>query len=154
MNSVICQSQSEGTTRAYGRTLATNLHSGGTIFLQGELGAGKTTFVQGMADGFGITERITSPTFTVMALYDIPLHATLKHLIHVDLYRITYMERVASLDLPQYEKDPNTILVVEWPERNLSLWQNVIGKISFSSSAFNHRQLIIDGSIAELMNRS
>lgn len=148
---MICQSQSEGITRALGRSLATKLVSGGTIFLQGELGAGKTTFVQGMAEGLGIYERLTSPTFTIMSVYDVASHPVIKRLVHVDLYRITYMERVASLDLPEYERDPNTLLVVEWPERNLSLWQHVIGTIAFSSSEFNHRQLTVEGSIAELM---
>lgn len=148
---MICQSQSEGITRALGRSLATKLISGGTIFLQGELGAGKTTFVQGVAEGLGITERLTSPTFTIMAVYDVVKHPHIKRLVHVDLYRITYMERIVSLDLPEYERDPNTLLLVEWPERNMSIWQHVIGTISFSSSEFNHRQLEIDGSIAELM---
>lgn len=151
MKSMICQSQSEGITRALGRSLASKLVSGGTIFLQGELGAGKTTFVQGIAEGLGIIERLTSPTFTIMAVYDVPNHPYIKRLVHVDLYRITYMERVASLDLPEYERDPNTLMVVEWPERNMSIWQHVIGTVSFSSSEFNHRQLEIDGSIAELM---
>ncbi len=148
---MICQSQSEGITKALGRSLATKLTSGGTIFLQGELGAGKTTFVQGMAEGLGITQHLTSPTFTIMAVYDVPNNADIKRLVHVDLYRITYMERVASLDLPEYERDPSTLLVVEWPERNMSLWQHVIGTITFTSSEFNHRQLTIEGSIAELM---
>lgn len=148
---MICQSQSEGITRALGRSLATKLISGGTIFLQGELGAGKTTFVQGVAEGLGITERLTSPTFTIMAVYDVVNHPHIKRLVHVDLYRITYMERMASLDLPEYERDPNTLMVVEWPERNMSIWQHVIGTVSFSSSQFNHRQLTIDGPIAELM---
>lgn len=151
MKSTICQSQSEGITRALGRNLATKLTSGGTIFLQGELGAGKTTFVQGVAEGLQVTDRVTSPTFTIMAVYDVHNHDYIKRLVHVDLYRITYMERVASLDLPELERDPATLLLVEWPERNMSLWQHVIGTINFSSADFNHRTLTVDGTIADLM---
>lgn len=152
MKSVVCQSQSAGTTRALGYKLATRLQTGGTIFLQGELGAGKTTLVQGMAEGFAIATNITSPTFTIIAVYEIPYHPYLKRLVHVDLYRITYLDQIASLDIPQYEQDPTTVLMVEWPERDLALWHHVIGKIAFSSSDFNHRQLTIEGSIADLMN--
>lgn len=151
MKSAICQSQSDGITRALGRNLATKLTTGGTIFLQGELGAGKTTFAQGVAEGLQITERVTSPTFTIMAVYDVTAHNYIKRLVHVDLYRITYMERVASLDLPEFERDPATLLLVEWPERNMALWQHVIGTITFSSADFNNRTLTVDGLIADLM---
>ncbi len=151
MKSVLCQSQSDGATRALGHKLAVALRGGGTIFLEGDLGAGKTTFVQGMAEGLGIEDRVTSPTFTLMSVYETKNHEHIDRLVHVDLYRISYMEHVANLDLPGYQKDPRTLLVVEWPERLPAMWGDVLGSVEFESKEFNTRSLTFSGSLALLI---
>ena len=106
-------------TRSLGATLGRSLGAGSTILLFGELGSGKTTLVQGLGEGLGITDLIVSPTFNLINEYTegrLPLY-------HFDLYRIQPSE-VAALHLDSYWQDiefPLGIVAIEWPER-LSHW--------------------------------
>lgn len=85
------------------------------LCLWGELGSGKTTFVQGMAKGFGITSRLLSPTFIIVRRYDIP--KTLYVLYHMDLYRMQGNADIEGLGFADMLADPNALVVIEWPER-------------------------------------
>lgn len=84
------------------------------ICLWGELGSGKTTFVQGIATGLGISSRLLSPTFIIVRRYNIPVSK--KQLYHVDLYRIAG-PIIDDLGLSEVFGDPNAICIIEWPER-------------------------------------
>ncbi len=102
-------------TRQLGITLGQSLTAGSVILLKGDLGAGKTTLVQGIGEGLGITESIVSPTFTLINEYDqgrLPLY-------HLDLYRLESLE-VIGLNLETYwegiEVMPG-IVAIEWAER-------------------------------------
>ena len=94
-------------TRALGRALATVLRPGDVIVLTGDLGAGKTAFAQGVADGLGVTDRVTSPTFTIVQEYAgrIPVQ-------HLDLYRLGSVQEVLDLGLDETVEERVTI--VEW----------------------------------------
>ncbi|MCL4200684.1 tRNA (adenosine(37)-N6)-threonylcarbamoyltransferase complex ATPase subunit type 1 TsaE [Patescibacteria group bacterium] len=85
------------------------------ICLWGELGSGKTTFVQGVAKGFGITTRLLSPTFIIVRHYQIP--DSTRSIYHLDLYRINHEEDAAAVGFPDMIADPHAIVIVEWPER-------------------------------------
>lgn len=85
------------------------------IALRGELGAGKTTFVQGFAQAMGVIERPKSPTFNLAKVYDIP--GTAWHLWHLDCYRLNGRDDLASLDMHTAFEDPNNLMLIEWPER-------------------------------------
>jgi tRNA threonylcarbamoyladenosine biosynthesis protein TsaE len=102
-------------TQQFGYELGTTLTAGTVLLLVGELGSGKTSLVQGLAAGLGVTEAITSPTFTLINEY----LAGRCPLYHLDLYRLTPAE-VAALHLEQYwegwEIEPG-IVAIEWPER-------------------------------------
>jgi len=78
------------------------------IGLEGDLGSGKTTFVQGIAKGLGIKEKITSPTFVIMKKYDF--------LYHIDCYRIKSKD-LLELDFKEIIKQSGNIVVIEWAER-------------------------------------
>ena len=96
-------------TRAVGAALAPHLRPRDVVVLTGELGAGKTTFVQGIAAGLGATERVASPTFTLVREYvtgRVPL-------AHVDLYRLDREQDVIDLALDELE-DGERVLLVEW----------------------------------------
>ena len=96
-------------TRAAGAALAPFLRPRDVVVLTGELGAGKTTFVQGVAAGLGATEHVTSPTFTLVREYvsgRVPL-------AHVDLYRLDREQDVIDLALDELE-DGERVLLVEW----------------------------------------
>ena len=83
------------------------------LALSGDLGAGKTTFVQGIARALDITEPITSPTFVLANTYT----ANDKKLVHVDCYRLESAEDASILDFTQLFTDPEAIVCIEWPER-------------------------------------
>lgn len=148
MQTIECQSQSTGSTRAFGNKLGQHLTTGGVILLRGDLGAGKTTFVQGLGESLGVQQSITSPTFTLMSVYPTTKHATIIQLVHIDLYRITDQEQIATLDIPQYFTE-GTLLVVEWPDRAPGLWKQapLIGEIAFSEKELNQHTLSIVGDI-------
>lgn len=104
-----------GATRSLGLTMGTSLPAGSVILLTGELGAGKTTLVQGIGQGLGIHDPIISPTFSIINEYTegrIPLY-------HLDLYRLEPKE-VQALNLESYwegtEVTPG-ITAIEWSER-------------------------------------
>lgn len=85
----------------------------GNIYaLTGELGAGKTIFVQGFAKGLGIKEKIISPTFVLMRQHQIP--GTKKVFYHIDLYRL---EDISGLGLDEILSDRNNIVLIEWAEK-------------------------------------
>lgn len=91
--------------------LADELDPGTVIALHGDLGAGKTCFIQGYAAALGIDEPITSPTYTLIGEYEgrLPLH-------HIDLYRLSGPEEALGLGLEEYF-DANGITAIEWAER-------------------------------------
>jgi tRNA threonylcarbamoyladenosine biosynthesis protein TsaE len=105
---LVLRSESEADTRAVGRRLANLLRPGDVLLLCGELGAGKTAFVAGLAEGLGIDAQVTSPSFVLTRRYDggfIPL-------VHTDVYRIGSLGEFD--DLGVFEEAADAILVVEW----------------------------------------
>ena len=87
------------------------------IGLVGDLGGGKTTFLQGFARGLGIKEKILSPTFIIMKRFKIPGQKNFKHLYHFDCYRINRVQEVASLNLKKIITTPDNIVVIEWIDK-------------------------------------
>jgi len=106
-------------TIAYGRKLAAELSPPLIVLLRGDLGAGKTTLVKGIAEGFGAAraEDVTSPTFTLIHEYRGP-NITL---YHIDLYRIDTQRDLETLGLDDLIA-PNSILLIEWGEK-FPRWQ-------------------------------
>jgi tRNA threonylcarbamoyladenosine biosynthesis protein TsaE len=102
--------QSESETIAIGRQLGAALPAGATVLLRGELGAGKTAFVRGLAEGMGVaTEEVSSPTFTLVQQYRGALP-----LFHVDLYRVSSVE---ADDLGLEELNEQGVVAIEWAEK-------------------------------------
>ena len=101
-------SGSDADTRAIGRRLSGLLRAGDVVVLCGPLGAGKTAFVGGIADGLGIDEHVTSPSFVLMKKYT----SGFLPLVHVDVYRIGSLGEFDALDV--YEESLSSVLVVEW----------------------------------------
>ena len=108
------QSHSAEETTDLGRQLAAELKPGSIVLLRGDLGAGKTTLVKGIAEGFNAAEAesVTSPTFTLIHEYRGP-EVTL---YHIDLYRIDTQRELDTLALDDL-MEPNTILLIEWGEK-------------------------------------
>jgi len=102
---------SAGETQAIAAELALALPADTTLALHGDLGVGKTTFVQGLARGLGITEPVTSPTFTLYTLHRGPRCL----LAHLDAYRLENGAQLDSLMLDDFLVSPYC-LAIEWPE--------------------------------------
>ena len=83
--------------------------------LYGDLGSGKTTFVQGFAKGLGINNRLLSPTFIIVRHYHVPESNRILH--HVDLYRLHTQGEVQQMGLSELLSDPHAVVMIEWPQR-------------------------------------
>ncbi len=96
------------------------------IGLQGELGSGKTTFIQGLAKGLGVKEKITSPTFVILKKYKIPSKIIKDaFLFHIDCYRIK-SEDLLELGFEEIANDSQNIVVIEWAERAKKILKNAL----------------------------
>ena len=103
--------KSEAETEALGARLAEQLEPGGVVAFTGDLGAGKTAFTRGLARGLGITERVTSPTFTIVNEYEggrLPL-------FHFDMYRLGSSEELFGIGWEDYLARGG-VCAVEWSE--------------------------------------
>jgi tRNA threonylcarbamoyladenosine biosynthesis protein TsaE len=87
------------------------------IALTGDLGAGKTALVQLIAKELGITEIITSPTFSIMKLYAITPDNNFAKLVHMDAYRIEDISELRPLRFEEIINDKNNLICIEWPEK-------------------------------------
>jgi tRNA threonylcarbamoyladenosine biosynthesis protein TsaE len=106
-------------TRSAGALLGRLLRRGDVVLLTGTLGAGKTTFVQGIARALQSDEFIQSPTFTLVAEHDgVASDGRAVRLYHVDLYRLAGTDDVGTLGLDDYFDDPDGVTVIEWPDRS------------------------------------
>ena len=119
-------------TKQLGKKFAQELNPKSIILLQGPIGAGKTSFVQGIADGLCIEEDITSPTFALSHHYNsgtIPL-------IHIDLYRIenSFMAKEFFISEEEEATQSEAIMVIEWPEL-IKPFLNNFWKIEISYAA-------------------
>ena len=107
-------------THAFAQEITASLNGGELLLLHGELGAGKTTFVQGLAKSLGISEPITSPTFTIVSEYEVAGHPHIKRLIHIDLYRLEEgqadSEPAVQEALVQASNNEH-LTVIEWADR-------------------------------------
>ncbi len=110
MDALHVDTRSVEATHAVAAALEPLLGVGDVLLLSGDLGAGKTAFVQGLAKAMGITDRVTSPTFTLAHTYPGRLR-----LHHLDVYRFTRSEEALDLGLPEL-LDDDAVVVVEWGE--------------------------------------
>ena len=114
---VVLHTASPGETRSVGAALAAVLRVGDVVLVAGELGAGKTTLVQGIASGLGVTDIVTSPTFTLVRPYPCERPSSPETspsvMLHADLYRLDRLGEVSDLALGELVED-SAVAVVEW----------------------------------------
>lgn len=134
-------STSSEQTMSLGSKIAQIIPNGTTILLCGDLGAGKTTLVRGLAHELGIKEVVQSPTFNIMKVYfkaDRPL-------IHIDAYRLA--ENDVDIGLDEYIGFENGITVIEWPEFIEKLIPEQHIKISIFNKSLNERIIIVENNM-------
>lgn len=100
------------------------------LALRGELGGGKTTFMQGFAKALGVKEKVLSPTFILMNKFKIKA-GDFSFLYHFDLYRINKKEEVLNLGIERIISDKKNIIAIEWPESIKSLLPKKTARIKF-----------------------
>lgn len=120
--------------------LAKSLRGGDILCLYGELGSGKTTFVQGLAKGLGVNKRIISPTFIIARQYK------LKHLTfyHIDLYRTRTYFDLQSIGMEEILEDTNNIVAIEWAEKLGDMKPVKRVDLKFQSLENDTREIVIE----------
>lgn len=129
-------------TKSFGKEVADSLKGGEVLALTGGLGSGKTTFVQGLAEGLGIEGRIISPTFILLKKYK----AGEKNLYHIDLYRLDENLESEVRNLGAYDifgKKEN-ILVIEWAEKIKNFIPSNATWISFENLGEDQRKITLN----------
>lgn len=110
----IYHTTSKKETQKLATDFASKLNGGEVFCLFGELGSGKTTFVQGFLRALGVTRAVTSPTFVLEKIYPIN-HPRINRVVHIDAYRIG-TDATPPLDLADHLGAPETVTLIEWPE--------------------------------------
>lgn len=106
------------------------------LCLEGDLGSGKTMFLQGFAKGLGIKEKILSPTFVIYKKY--------KNFYHIDCYRLNKPEEILELNFKEIISDPKNIVAIEWPERIKKYLPKNSIKIKFKFIDDQTREIILN----------
>ncbi len=124
-----------------GERIAEMLRPPMMVILRGEVGAGKTTLVKGIAAAIGAANEddVTSPTFTLLHEYVGPK----VHLFHLDLYRLETEEQIAVLGLHEMMEEPNALVLVEWGERFESVVKMADGEIAIEQGEGDERGLMV-----------
>ena len=126
-------SKSREETFSFAREYAKTLRGGDVVLLDGEMGAGKTVFAKGVAEGLGIDEEVTSPTYAYMNDYD-------GRLFHYDCYRIESVEQAEALGLADYF-DMGGICLVEWSQNIAPLLPKKVKRVSIKKLDENRREI-------------
>lgn len=113
MNTV---TRNEKETRNLGIEFAKRIKAGDIVLFYGDLGAGKTTFIQGIADGLGVGDKILSPTFVLIRSHDVDL-GDIKVMNHIDLYRLESASEIDTLGLGEMLEDPSSVTLIEWADK-------------------------------------
>ena len=112
------------------------------IALEGDLGSGKTTFIQGLAQGLKVKENILSPTFVIQKDFSLLLK-NYKSLYHIDAYRLKNPEELLELGFKDLIRNPENIIVIEWADKVKKILPKEILKIKFTNLEKNKRKIII-----------
>ena len=143
-NNKVIFTTSEVETEKIGEELAKKLSIPSVILLEGNLGAGKTVFARGFARGLGITEPLSSPTYTIVQEYEIPNNKG--RLYHLDLYRISGVNAALGFGIDEFLCDKRAICLVEWPERIETMLPDSAIKITIEHQNETSRKITISTS--------
>ena len=124
------------------KSLPASWRGGKILALYGELGSGKTTFVQGLARGLGIKRRILSPTFILVRSYPLK-DSELPTLYHIDLYRLHSTKEARSLGLEEIWRNPQNICAIEWAEKIKEILPKERWEIHFEYENESKRRITI-----------
>lgn len=138
---IVYYSKSAEETVELGKKIGASLKPNDIIALSGQLGAGKTTLIQGIAEGLGVKDYVTSPTFIIINEYlgRLPLY-------HIDLYRLDEIQDIEDLGIEEYFAKGG-VCVIEWAERLGELLPNQATKINIAVISETGRQIITSANL-------
>lgn len=134
-------------TVAAGEALAHVLRPGDIVLLTGTLGAGKTTFVKGVAAGLGVVDRVTSPTFTIVRQHACANDQGITTLHHCDVYRVDSLDEVVDLALGELVEE-SAVALVEWGELAAAVFGRAVLTVEFVVDEGERRTLVVGGASA------
>jgi len=115
------------------------------LALGGDLGSGKTTFIQGLAQGLKVKENILSPTFVIQKDFSLPVSIkNYRNLYHIDAYRLKNPEELLELGFEDLIKNPENIIVIEWADKVKKILPKNILKIEFVNLRKNKRKITLE----------
>jgi tRNA threonylcarbamoyladenosine biosynthesis protein TsaE len=129
-------------TRAWGKGLAGTILPGTLLCLTGDLGAGKTTLVQGLLEGLGAERPYVSPTFVIMKQYELFVSSVtgVKRIYHADAYRVGSKD-FTEIGFAEWCADPEGLVILEWPERIADLLPTNRIDITLTSLSESEREI-------------
>ncbi len=152
MNKIYISDSAEE-TQEIAENFVKRLKKGDVVALYGNLGSGKTTFVQGLARGFGIKKRIISPTFIIVRTYKIKTSPFAKasedrqkpkSLCHIDLYRVNNKNDIEGLGLMELFETKDNVVVIEWAEKMQNLLPKKRWDVKFEDLGGRRRKITIN----------
>jgi len=135
--------QNTDQTKSYAKEFVKQLPGRKVIALFGELGSGKTTFVQGLAQGLGIEKRVLSPTFVFQRSYDLK-NKPFKRFHHLDLYRLVNLADAESIGIEEILAEKDSLIAIEWPEIIEKVLPKNTVKIRFKKISDSEREISVD----------
>jgi len=145
MKPIITKNEKE--TFNLGRELGKKCHGGEVFILNGDLGAGKTRLLQGLAQGLGVKAKVNSPTFNIIKVYSIKGAAgnkRVKVFCHIDTYRLRSAHDLIFLGVEEFFSDPGTVTAIEWGEKIKEIWPKKALIISIKALNENSRRITIN----------
>lgn len=138
-------------TRNFGKKLASEILPGTLLCLTGDLGAGKTTLVQGLLEGVGAERPYVSPTFVIMKQYDLlsPSITGITRVYHADAYRVEAKD-FTEIGFAEWCADPQGVVILEWPERIAGILPEKRIDIIITSLSETEREIVIKEKTARM----
>ena len=128
------------------RVLTDKEHTNAIVLaLTGQLGAGKTTFVQQLGSLLSIANKINSPTFNIMKIYEVENNANFKFLVHLDVYRLDSVDELRPLHFNQYLEDLQFLTVIEWADKIKEVLPGDAIYLDFINTGEEQRTIVIEG---------
>lgn len=142
---MLFQSDSSQKTEEIGAEIARKISGGDVVLLYGELGAGKSALAKGLAKGLGVKNKVLSPTFTLMNVYETTKDKKVKTFVHIDTYRLKNEQELLDIGAEDFVGQPDCVSVIEWPEKIENFLKNKKTiKINIRATGENDREIEVN----------